>query len=51
MVPEYNIRSEPTISTMIYYHIYPSTFEVRVQMILIKHVLVHILDANNDQVR
>ena len=51
MVPEYNIRAEPTISTMIYSHIYPSTYELRVQMILPKHVLVHIRDKNNDQFR
>ena len=42
MVPEYNIRAEPTISTMIYSHIYPSTYEVHVQMLLPQHVLLNI---------
>ena len=34
---------------MIYSHIYTSTYEVRVQMTLTEHVLVHILDENNDK--
>ena len=45
------LLTKPTRSTMIYSHIYPSTYEVRVQMILTKNVLVHILYENKDQVR
>ena len=45
------LTTEPTIPTMIYSHIYPSTYKARVQMILPDHVLVHIRDDNNDQVR
>ena len=33
---------------MIYYHIYPSTYNVRVQMLLHKCVLVLIWDENYD---
>ena len=36
---------------MIYSHIFPSTYEVRVRMILPDHVSVHIRDENNDQVK
>ena len=32
------------------FHIYPSTFEVRVQILLPQPVLVQIQDDNNDQV-
>ena len=45
------LPAELTRSTMIYSHIYPSAYEVIVQMILPEHVLVHIRDENNDQVR
>ena len=33
---------------VIYTHIYPSTHDVRVQIILSKHVLVHIRDGNDE---
>ena len=33
---------------MIYSHVYPSTYDVRVQILLPKHVLVHIPDENNN---
>ena len=36
---------------MIYYHIYPSTYELRSRIILTENVPVHIWDENNDQVR
>ena len=36
---------------MIYSHIYPSTYELHVQMILPENVPVHIQDDNNDQFR
>ena len=36
---------------MIYYHIYPSTYEVRVKMILPEQVSVHIRDENKDKFR
>ena len=32
----------------IYSHIYPSTYDVRVHMLLHKHVLVHIRDDNDE---
>ena len=67
MLPEYNIRKrnltiilkilastipkESTRLSMIYYHIYHRTYEIRVKMILLEHVLVHIWDDNNDQIR
>ena len=35
---------------MIYSHIYTSNDDVRVHMILPKHVPVHIINENNDQV-
>ena len=40
---------EPTISTIIYSHIYPSKYEVSLQFILSEQVLVRIQDYNNDQ--
>ena len=36
---------------MIYYHIYPSTYEVLVQKILPEHVSAQKQDGNNDQDR
>ena len=47
----YTLPSESTISIMTYSHIYPSAYDVRINMILPEHVLVHIWDDNNDQVR
>ena len=48
---ESTLPTEPTISTMIYSHIYSSSNKVHVQMILTDHILVHIRYENNDQVR
>ena len=45
------LPTEHTISTIIYSHIEPSIYEVRVKMILPKKILVHIRYENNDQVR
>ena len=36
---------------MLYSHIYPSNYEVHVQMVLPEHVLLHIWDDNNDKFR
>ena len=33
---------------IIYTHTYPSTYEIRVQMIITNHVLVHIRDRNDE---
>ena len=45
------LPTEPTRSTMIYSHIYPSTYEIRVQMILPDNISVHILYDKNDKSR
>ena len=45
------LTTEPTRLTMMYSHIYPSNYEVRMQMILPEHVSVYIWYDNNDQFR
>ena len=42
---------EPIGAAMTYSHIYPSTYEVCVQIILIYQVLVQVWDDNEDHVR
>ena len=34
----------------IYYHIYPSTYDISVQILLHRHVMVHMQYANNDMI-
>ena len=45
------LSPEPIRLTIVYFRIYPSTYEVRVLVILPKHVLVHILGENDNQFR
>ena len=45
------LPTEPTRLNIIYYYIYPSTYDARVQMILPEYVSWHIWDDNNDHVR
>ena len=54
---DYDIRSSQITTGMviwylynkiIYTHTYPSTYEIRVQMIITNHVLVHIRDRNDE---